>query len=140
MSSWRSCSTRLRRSCNEGRCWCWRARRACARQSNFPGAAAVDEQINQAVSSGLIPGAVLVIGHDGKVVYRKAYGERSLIPQREPMTVDTIFDAASLTKVIATTSVVDEAVRAGQAAHRRSGDRATCRNSRAARATSRFAT
>ncbi len=74
----------------------------CA-QSNFPGGAAVDEQINQAVSSGLIPGAVLVIGHDGAVVYRKAYGERSLIPQREPMTVDTIFDAASLTKVIATT-------------------------------------
>ncbi len=74
----------------------------CA-QSSFPGAAAVDEQIDEAVSSGLIPGAVLVIGHDGAVVYRKAYGERSLIPQREPMTVDTIFDAASLTKVIATT-------------------------------------
>jgi len=74
-----------------------------AAQSTFPGAAAVDEQINQAVSSGLIPGAVLVVGHSGAMVYRKAYGERALIPQREPMTVDTIFDAASLTKVIATT-------------------------------------
>jgi len=75
-------------------------------QSTFTGAAAADEQINLAVKDGLIPGAVLEIGHDGKVVYRKAYGERALIPQREPMTVDTIFDAASLTKVIATTSSI----------------------------------
>ncbi|MBZ5609600.1 MAG: DUF1343 domain-containing protein [Acidobacteriia bacterium] len=74
----------------------------CA-QPVFPGAAAVDQQLNQAVESGLIPGAVLLIGHDGAVVYQKAYGHRALIPQREPMTVDTIFDAASLTKVIATT-------------------------------------
>jgi uncharacterized protein YbbC (DUF1343 family)/CubicO group peptidase (beta-lactamase class C family) len=74
----------------------------CA-QPVFPGAAAVDDQIEDAVQSGLIPGAVLVVGHDGAVVYRKAYGDRALIPQREPMTVDTIFDAASLTKVIATT-------------------------------------
>jgi len=72
-------------------------------QPNFSGAAAVDEQIEQAVHSGLIPGAVLVIGHAGAVVYRKAYGERALIPSHEPMTVDTIFDAASLTKVVATT-------------------------------------
>jgi len=75
-------------------------------QPTFPGAAAVDEQINQAVQDGLIPGAVLLIGHDGQVVYRKAYGERSLIPARESMTVDTIFDAASLTKVVATTSSI----------------------------------
>jgi uncharacterized protein YbbC (DUF1343 family)/CubicO group peptidase (beta-lactamase class C family) len=77
----------------------------CA-QPTFAGAVAVDEQINQAVQDGLIPGAVLLIGHDGQVVYRKAYGERSLVPAREPMTVDTIFDAASLTKVVATTSSV----------------------------------
>ena len=74
----------------------------CA-QETFPGAAAADEQINQAVKDGLIPGAVLLIGHDGKIVYRKAYGERALLPKTEPMTVDTIFDAASLTKVMATT-------------------------------------
>ncbi|HXA64598.1 MAG TPA: exo-beta-N-acetylmuramidase NamZ domain-containing protein [Bryobacteraceae bacterium] len=83
-------------------------------QPTFPGAAAVDEQINQAVQEGLIPGAVLLIGHDGQVVYRKAYGERSLIPTREPMTVDTIFDAASLTKVVATTSSVMKLVEQGK--------------------------
>lgn len=72
-------------------------------QENFSGAAAVDQQMDRAVQSGLIPGAVVLIGHDGRVVYQKAYGSRALIPHREPMTLDTIFDAASLTKVIATT-------------------------------------
>jgi uncharacterized protein YbbC (DUF1343 family)/CubicO group peptidase (beta-lactamase class C family) len=83
-------------------------------QQTFSGAAAVDEQINRAVSTGLIPGAVLLIGHDGQVVYRKAYGERALIPAREAMTVDTIFDAASLTKVIATASAVMKLFDQGQ--------------------------
>ncbi|MBV8866320.1 MAG: DUF1343 domain-containing protein [Acidobacteriaceae bacterium] len=66
----------------------------------------VDAIINDAVQSNLIPGAVLVIGHNGKAVYRKAYGSRALVPQREPMTLDTIFDAASLTKVVATTPAI----------------------------------
>ena len=46
---------------------------------------------------------MLVVGHDGRIVYRKAYGRRALFPRREAMTADTIFDLASLTKVIATT-------------------------------------
>jgi CubicO group peptidase (beta-lactamase class C family) len=70
----------------------------------FSGAAALDQAIEEAVQSGLTPGAVVLIGHDGAVVYRKAYGDQAILPKREPMTVDTIFDAASLTKVIATTS------------------------------------
>lgn len=72
-------------------------------QETFSGAAAADAQVNQAVKNHVIPGAVLLVGHDGKIVYRKAYGDRALIPTPEPMTVDTIFDAASLTKVLATT-------------------------------------
>src|SRR4051812_3458385 len=63
----------------------------------------VDPIVEEAVQSGLIPGAVLLVGHQGRIEYRKAYGSRSLLPSREPMTEDTIFDAASLTKVIATT-------------------------------------
>src|SRR5579875_3780982 len=66
----------------------------------------VDAILNDAVNSGLIPGAVVAIGHNGQVVYRQAYGWRTLIPQREAMTTDTIFDAASLTKVVATTPSV----------------------------------
>jgi uncharacterized protein YbbC (DUF1343 family)/CubicO group peptidase (beta-lactamase class C family) len=75
-------------------------------QETFAGSAALDAVIDQAVHDGLIPGAVLVAGRDGKILHRKAYGQRSLVPSREPMTIDTIFDAASLTKVIATTSSV----------------------------------
>ena len=62
--------------------------------------------MQQAVDRGNIPGGVVLIGHDGQVVYRKAFGSRSLEPTREPMTVDTIFDLASLTKCIATTTAV----------------------------------
>src|SRR5215471_10703167 len=77
---------------------------AALRAQSFPGAAAIDSVINQAIEQGQLPGAVLVVGHDGQVVYRKAYGKRSLVPQVEAMTVDTVFDCASLTKVVATTS------------------------------------
>jgi uncharacterized protein YbbC (DUF1343 family)/CubicO group peptidase (beta-lactamase class C family) len=72
----------------------------------FAGSAALDGVIEEAVREGRIPGAVLLVSHKGVVVHRKAYGSRSLTPRREPMTVGTIFDAASLTKVLATTSVL----------------------------------
>jgi uncharacterized protein YbbC (DUF1343 family)/CubicO group peptidase (beta-lactamase class C family) len=75
---------------------------------------AVDSIIEQAVADGNIPGAVLVVGHDGRVIYRKAYGERSLEPRRETMTTDTIFDLASLTKVIATTTSVMQLAEQGK--------------------------
>ena len=68
--------------------------------------AAVDAIIQRAITEHHIPGAVLVVGHDGAVVYRKAYGMRSLEPRRERMTVDTVFDLASLTKVVVTTTAV----------------------------------
>lgn len=54
------------------------------------------------MQSNETPGAVVLVGRRGRVVWRKAYGARSLVPAREEMTVDTIFDAASLTKVVAT--------------------------------------
>jgi uncharacterized protein YbbC (DUF1343 family)/CubicO group peptidase (beta-lactamase class C family) len=73
----------------------------------------VDSVIQQAIADGL-PGAVLVIGHDGKVIYRKAYGNRALEPSREAMTIDTVFDLASLTKVIATTTAVMQLVEQGK--------------------------
>lgn len=64
----------------------------------------LDALIDTAIHEGRIPGAVLLIGHEGQVVYRKAYGKRSLEPTVEDMTLDTIFDCASLTKVVSTTS------------------------------------
>jgi uncharacterized protein YbbC (DUF1343 family)/CubicO group peptidase (beta-lactamase class C family) len=66
----------------------------------------LDPIINDAIAQQQIPGAVVVIGHDGQVVYRKAYGSRAIDPRREAMTLDTVFDCASLTKVVATTMAV----------------------------------
>jgi uncharacterized protein YbbC (DUF1343 family)/CubicO group peptidase (beta-lactamase class C family) len=66
----------------------------------------LDPIINEAIAEQEIPGAVLVVGHDGRVVYRKAYGSRAIEPRREAMTLDTVFDCASLTKVVATTTAI----------------------------------
>ena len=77
---------------------------AAAYAQTFSGSPLLDRTIEQAIQEDRIPGAVLVIGHQGQIVHRKAYGKRALVPIPEPMTVDTIFDLASLTKVVATTS------------------------------------
>ena len=74
----------------------------------------LDSIVQEAIRDEQIPGAVVLIGHDGQVIYRKAFGERSLEPRREPMTVDTIFDLASLTKVVATTTAVMQLAEKGQ--------------------------
>ena len=76
--------------------------------------APVDAIVRNAIASGHTPGAVVLIGHQGKVIYRKAFGNRSLEPTVEPMTVDTVFDMASLTKVMATTGSVMRMVQLGQ--------------------------
>src|SRR5258705_13558101 len=84
--------------------WCAALAAGALSAQTFAGAAAVDQVINQAIEQGRMPGAVLLIGHEGKVIYRKAYGKRALVPQPEAMTLDTVFDCASLTKVVATSS------------------------------------
>ncbi len=70
--------------------------------------------VQEAVDQGTIPGAVVLIGHNGKVVYRHAFGHRSLEPSVEPMTVDTIFDLASLTKCIATATSMMQLIESGR--------------------------
>ena len=84
--------------------WCATLAMAALSAQTFSGGPAADAAINLAIEQGRLPGAVLIVGHNGQVVYRKAYGKRALVPQPEAMTVDTIFDCASLTKVVATTS------------------------------------
>src|ERR1700674_3518749 len=79
---------------------------ALAQQASGPNLNDLDSIIQTSIHNHEIPGAVLLVGHDGQVIYRKAFGNRSLEPKVEPMTVDTIFDLASLTKVIATTTAV----------------------------------
>jgi uncharacterized protein YbbC (DUF1343 family)/CubicO group peptidase (beta-lactamase class C family) len=74
----------------------------------------LDPIVLDAIHDQQIPGAVVLIGHNGQIIYRKAFGERSLEPHREPMTLDTIFDIASLTKVVATTTAVMQLVEQGR--------------------------
>lgn len=64
--------------------------------------ARIDAVVGEAISRHELPGAVVLVGHRGRIVFRKAYGSRALAPTVEPMTTDTVFDVASLTKAVAT--------------------------------------
>src|SRR5438270_852230 len=68
--------------------------------------ARIDSVIRESIEKKELPGAVVLVARHGRVVWRKAYGARAVEPQREAMTTDTIFDLASLTKVVATTSSI----------------------------------
>ena len=85
-------------------------RTACAQhavaQMAAPSFLQEESILNSAVQDHLIPGAVLIVGHHGKVVYRRCYGSRSLEPVQERMTLDTVFDMASLTKPLMTATAV----------------------------------
>jgi uncharacterized protein YbbC (DUF1343 family)/CubicO group peptidase (beta-lactamase class C family) len=67
---------------------------------------AIDRIIESGIAAKKFPGAVVIVGNKGHVVFHKAYGNRSLMPRPEIMTEDTIFDVASLTKVLATAPAV----------------------------------
>ena len=73
-------------------------------QQQTPDFSSIDRAMAAALQKHDVPGAVVVVGHDGHIVFEKAYGLRSYIPKPVPMTVDTIFDMASITKVMATTT------------------------------------
>lgn len=68
--------------------------------------AAIDEAVDEAISSQSVPGAVVLIGRHDRVLFRRAYGLRETEPDRVPTTVDTVFDLASLTKPIATATSI----------------------------------
>src|SRR6201995_5945113 len=80
-----------------------------------PEFATASKLMNNAIAASTVPGGVVVIGHGGKVVFHQAYGSRKLAGEpgldgspapAEPMTEDTIFDMASLTKCLATATAV----------------------------------
>ena len=66
----------------------------------------IDAVIEAAIAKGELPGAVCLVGYKDRILHKKAYGLRAIEPKVEAMTLDTIFDAASLTKVVATTSSI----------------------------------
>ncbi len=75
---------------------------------------AIDRIVEEGLERKRMPGAVVVVGHQGKIAYRKAYGFREIEPRQVPMTVDTVFDLASLTKPIATATSVMTLIENGQ--------------------------
>ena len=66
----------------------------------------IDALVRDAVAAKQTPGAVVVVGQGERTLFEKAYGFRATVPAEEPMTLDTVFDLASLTKVVATTTAV----------------------------------
>jgi uncharacterized protein YbbC (DUF1343 family)/CubicO group peptidase (beta-lactamase class C family) len=66
------------------------------------------------LAAGHVPGAVIFVGHRGKIVYHRALGQRTVEPYLQAMTEDTIFDLASLTKVVATTTAIMQLHDAGR--------------------------
>ena len=64
----------------------------------------IEGLVKEAIAEKKLPGAVVMIGRGDEVAYQKAIGNRALVPAVEPMTLDTVFDLASLTKVVATTT------------------------------------
>lgn len=67
---------------------------------------AITRAMQSAVDEGIFPGAVLAVRFRGQSVYQRAFGHAALIPEREPASLETIYDLASLTKPLATTTAV----------------------------------
>ena len=78
------------------------------------GFAQIDRLLAEAMAEQRTPGAVVLVGRGDAVVFEKVYGRRAMVPAVEPMTVDTMFDLASLTKVVATTTAVMQLVEQGR--------------------------
>ncbi|HKO60270.1 MAG TPA: exo-beta-N-acetylmuramidase NamZ domain-containing protein [Pyrinomonadaceae bacterium] len=74
----------------------------------------IDAAVNDGIAERHLPGAVVLVGRNGQIAWRKAYGSRATEPAIEPMTTDTIFDVASLTKVVATATSIMMLVERGQ--------------------------
>jgi CubicO group peptidase (beta-lactamase class C family) len=62
----------------------------------------IERLFEEAVARGIFPGAVLLAARGDQVVLERAFGFRSLLPAKAPLTVDALFDLASLTKPLAT--------------------------------------
>ncbi len=78
------------------------------------GFAPIAPLVEAAIARHELPGAVVLVGRGDAIVYRQAFGQRAVLPSPEAMTEDTIFDLASLTKVVATTTSVMKLIEEGR--------------------------
>lgn len=70
--------------------------------------------VERSINKGLYPGAVIIAAHRGNVIYRGVFGNQRILPNVIPMKANTIFDVASLTKVVVTTTSVMQLVERGK--------------------------
>ena len=66
----------------------------------------IESIVTRGIEEGQMPGAVVVIADKDRVLYERAFGDRQVEPTQESMTLDTVFDMASLTKPVATATSV----------------------------------
>jgi uncharacterized protein YbbC (DUF1343 family)/CubicO group peptidase (beta-lactamase class C family) len=83
-----------------------RAARPAPARTDASRLAEIETLVTEAIAEKKLPGAVVLVGRGERTLYHKAIGNRALVPSVERMTLDTIFDVASLTKVVATTTSV----------------------------------
>ncbi|MGQ0659082.1 MAG: serine hydrolase domain-containing protein [Chromatiales bacterium] len=74
----------------------------------------IDAAVEGGIRRGHYPGAVVLIGRHGKIAFFRTYGDRRVTPDRQPVTRDTLFDIASLTKVIATAPAIMQLAESGK--------------------------
>lgn len=74
----------------------------------------IEPLVMQAIGERKLPGCVIAIGRDSRIAYLRAFGNRALEPEVVPMTIDTVFDVASLTKPIATATCVMKLIESGR--------------------------
>ncbi|MFM0511672.1 serine hydrolase domain-containing protein [Paraburkholderia sp. RL17-373-BIF-A] len=87
---------------------------ACAAGLDAAARQQLEQIVDAQIAAGRIPGAVVLMGDAGQVLYREVFGQRALAPAAEAMTLDTEFDLASLTKVIATTTAILQLAETGR--------------------------
>jgi uncharacterized protein YbbC (DUF1343 family)/CubicO group peptidase (beta-lactamase class C family) len=76
----------------------------------------IDDIVAEGLRDGKMPGAVVLVAHQGKVIFLKAYGNKRIEPAVEAMTTDTVFDMASITKPVATATSVMKLIEQGKLA------------------------
>lgn len=76
--------------------------------------ALIDSTVNASIENCDIPGAVVGVVHDGSLVYKKAFGLKTVVPSGEMMTTETMFDLASVSKCVSTTIAVMQLVERGK--------------------------
>ncbi|MFT3878196.1 MAG: DUF1343 domain-containing protein [Gemmatales bacterium] len=87
---------------------------AASAQTDVPWKQEVADLVQKAITAKQLPGAVVLVAQQGKVLLYESYGQKALVPQAEKMTLDTIFDMASLTKPMVTATCIMKLVEEGR--------------------------